>query len=186
MTHMNKEKKLNINKHEHNIRQLIFVSISFIIFSILYGIFLPDDWENSFGAFSKPISWAASSIPSIVNISTHSPMPHIINGYLGLLFWTVILFVIFSITNGLCTRLSNEIAWRLKNNRMPLFSPIIIIIIFLSTLYIFYGMIEVDLKKLATSSSLRLFSEKMATNRISLIFNGAILFYVVGPAKFID
>ena len=56
------------------------------LFLFLWGLLLPQDWQQLLGVFGGPIAWVADFVPSIKKMAAISPMPELIRGYFGLAF----------------------------------------------------------------------------------------------------
>lgn len=61
----------------------------------VYGLLLPDDWEQRFGIFAQPILWAAHTVPSIGKFAAASAIPELINGFVGFAVFIPPLYAIF-------------------------------------------------------------------------------------------
>lgn len=54
-----------------------------------YGFFLPENWQQPFGVLAVPIEFVASTVPAISKMALVSPIPNLVNGFLGLAYLAI-------------------------------------------------------------------------------------------------
>jgi len=69
-----------------------FMQIGGILTMMIYGLFLPVNWQTQFGSFAKPMIWAAEAFPAINKVARFSTIPELIQGFYGLSVYVIPLF----------------------------------------------------------------------------------------------
>ena len=164
-----------------NLAKINYSLLGIMVGMFVYGLLLPNDWEQRFGFFAQPIIWAAQTVPSIGKFAAASTIPELINGFVGFAAYIPPLYAVYLIRWGFfdCSE-ENGVRLILKSPDHPLIIWIFLWMFSVFVLCYFYVMpFTVNSVCGGTTWGSRTCA-RMLTSPFSLVFNGSIATAVVG------
>jgi uncharacterized membrane protein len=73
-------------------KRMYQVMIGGIIVMMIYGFFLPTDWQERFGLFAQPLIWITATLPGFAKLARFSTIPEVLRGFYGLALYIMPLF----------------------------------------------------------------------------------------------